>query len=287
MTDALKFEQFTYSYPRRTAVLQDIDLAISAGSFTVLTGPNGAGKTALCRAAAGIIPHYYGGSLSGRVYVMGQDTRTTGIAVLATMTGILLEDYETQLAAMTVEEEVAFALENMGLPPAEIKIRVSSSLEQVGLAGLERRETAALSGGQKQRLVLASLLATKPSILILDEPASALGPKGRSELYALLHRLHQEEGLTVLAVEHDLACVLPYADQFVFLQEGCIASQGPADTVLRHLWLEESLRPALPPLWQARFRLEQTLGHSLRPWKSEAEAAAELQAYAKGDSPSC
>ena len=228
MTDALKFEQFTYSYPRRTAVLQDIDLAISAGSFTVLTGPNGAGKTALCRAAAGIIPHYYGGSLSGRVYVMGQDTRTTGIAVLATMTGILLEDYETQLVAMTVEEEVAFALENMGLPPAEIKIRVSSSLEQVGLAGLERRETAALSGGQKQRLVLASLLATKPSILILDEPASALDPKGRSELYALLHRLHQEEGLTVLAVEHDLACVLPYADQFVFLQEGFIASQGDA-----------------------------------------------------------
>ena len=90
-----------------------------------------------------------------------------------------------------------------------------------------------------------------------------------------------------MTVEHDLACVLPYADQFVFLQEGFIASQGDADTVLRHLWLEESLRPALPPLWQARFRLEQTLGHSLRPWKSEAEAAAELQAYAKGDSPSC
>lgn len=287
MTDALKFEQFTYSYPRRTAVLQDIDLSIPAGSFTVITGPNGAGKTALCRAAAGIIPHYYGGSLSGRVYVQGQDTRTTGIAVLATMTGILLEDYETQLVAMTVEEEVAFALENMGLAPADIQSRVVSALEQVGLTGLERRETAALSGGQKQRLVLASLLATKPSILILDEPASALDPKGRSELYSLLHHLHQKEGLTVLTVEHDLACVLPYADRFVFLEEGRIASQGDADTVLRHLWLKESLRPALPPLWQARFHLEQTLGQQLAPWKNEAEAARELQAYVKGDIPSC
>ena len=287
MTDALKFEQFTYSYPRRTAVLQDIDLSIPAGSFTVITGPNGAGKTALCRAAAGLIPHYYGGSLSGRVYVQGQDTRTTGIAVLATMTGILLEDYETQLVAMTVEEEVAFALENMGLAPADIQSRVVSALEQVGLTGLERRETAALSGGQKQRLVLASLLATKPSILILDEPASALDPKGRSELYSLLHHLHQKEGLTVLTVEHDLACVLPYADRFVFLEEGRIASQGDADTVLRHLWLKESLRPALPPLWQARFHLEQTLGQQLAPWKNEAEAARELQAYVKGDIPSC
>ena len=287
MTDALKFEQFTYSYPRRTAVLQDIDLSIPAGSFTVITGPNGAGKTALCRAAAGIIPHYYGGSLSGRVYVQGQDTRTTGIAVLATMTGILLEDYETQLVAMTVEEEVAFALENMGLAPADIQSRVVSALEQVGLTGLERRETAALSGGQKQRLVLASLLATTPSILILDEPASALDPKGRSELYSLLHHLHQKEGLTVLTVEHDLACVLPYADRFVFLEEGRIASQGDADTVLRHLWLKESLRPALPPLWQARFHLEQTLGQQLAPWKNEAEAARELQAYVKGDIPSC
>lgn len=287
MTDALKFEQFTYSYPRRTPVLQNIDLTIPAGSFTVLTGPNGAGKTALCRAAAGIIPHYYGGSLSGRVYVQGQDTRTTGIAVLATMTGILLEDYETQLVAMTVEEEVAFALENMGLAPADIQSRVVSALEQVGLTGLERRETAALSGGQKQRLVLASLLATKPSILILDEPASALDPKGRSELYSLLHHLHQKEGLTVLTVEHDLACVLPYADRFVILEEGRIASQGDADTVLRHLWLKESLRPALPPLWQARFHLEQTLGQQLAPWKNEAEAARELQAYVKGDIPSC
>lgn len=287
MTDALTFENFTYSYPRRTPVLQDINLAIPAGSFTVLTGPNGAGKTALCRASAGIIPHYYGGSLSGHVYVQGQDTRTTGIAVLATMTGILLEDYETQLVAMTVEEEVAFALENMGLAPGEIKPRVTSALKQVGLSGLERRETAALSGGQKQRLVLASLLATKPSILILDEPASALDPKGRSELYALLHRLHQEEGPTVLTVEHDLACVLPYANHFVFLQEGCISSQGDADTVLRHLWLEESFRPVLPPLWQARFLLEEKLGHPLAPWKSTAEAAAELQAYAKGDRSSC
>lgn len=275
---ALVFDDFTYSYPRRQAVLQNIRLSLPAGSFTVLTGPNGAGKTSLCRAAAGIIPHYYGGTLTGRVYVHGQDTLTAGIAALALETGILLEDYETQLVAMTVEEEVAFALENMGLPPADIARRVRESLAQVGLSGLERRDTAALSGGQKQRLVLASLLATRPSILILDEPASALDPQGRGELYALLARLHREEGLTVLVTEHDLASVLPYADTFVLLAGGAVASQGSADTVLRHLWAQEDLRPAVPPLWAAKLQLEAATGRTFAPWRSEEEAAAELTA---------
>lgn len=143
--DAVRFEDFSYHYPKTGKGLNRVMLAIPAGSFTVLTGANGSGKTTLCMAMTGLVPHFFGGSMSGRVLVDGQDTAGRPVADIAAGVGLVMEDYESQLVALTVWDEVAFALENMAVPPALIRERVLAALASVGLTGLEERELSALS----------------------------------------------------------------------------------------------------------------------------------------------
>ncbi len=276
---AIVFDNFSYSYDGAAKALDGVDLTVARGSFTVVAGPSGAGKTTLCFAACGVVPHYFGGSMAGRVSVAGVATAGSSMRELAVNVGTVLEDFESQLVTMTVAEEVAFALENRGVGHDRIARRIGEVLAQVGLAGLEDREVGSLSGGQKQRLAIASVLATRPEILVLDEPASALDPEGAEELYALLASLNREYGMTLLVVEHDLARVLAYADNLLVLAGGRIACQGRPEEVLPVLARSEELAAMVPPLWQLKFGLEERFETRFAPWRHEGEAIEELGGF--------
>ncbi len=273
---AIVFDNFSYAYDGAVKALDGVGLTVARGSFTVVAGPSGAGKTTLCLAACGVVPHYFGGSMAGGVKVAGVDTAGSSMGELSAHVGTVLEDYESQLVTMTVAEEVAFALENRGVEHGRIARRIGEVLAQVGLARMEDREVGSLSGGQKQRLAIASVLATRPGILVLDEPASALDPEGAEELYALLAGLNREYGMTLLVVEHDLARVLAYADNLVVLAGGQVACQGRPEEMLPLLRRREELAAMVPALWQLKFGLEERLETKFAPWRHEGEAVDEL-----------
>ena len=273
---AIKVQNFSYAYHHPQKVLDNVTAVIESGSFTVLLGPSGAGKTSLCLAVAGAIPHYFGGSLSGTIYINNMATVDSTMPELAHTVGSVLQDYEIQLVTMTVEEEIAFSLENKGMEDSQIAQCVKETLAAVGLTGYEKAEVASLSGGQKQRLAIGSVLAANPKILVLDEPSSALDPEGTQLLYQLLGDLNKERGLTILVVEHHIAQVLPYADQFILMNNGRILHSGTPETVMTAMWQNQITPEALPPLWQIKLALQEQTGCQLSAWRDESEAIAEL-----------
>lgn len=271
------FKDFSYAYKGKDKVLDTINLTIPQGSFTVITGPSGAGKTTLCLAIAGVVPHYFGGSLAGTVLVNEMQTLKVDMCQLAQRVGIVLEDYESQLVTMTVSEEVAFSLENQGMARQEIICRTQSVLGMVGLAGMEKAKVGNLSGGQKQRLAIASVLAAQPEILVLDEPSSALDPEGAESLYALLAELNAQNGMTVVVVEHDLSRVLAFAKQLVLLVDGRIVAEGTMESVMSFMGHTKTFVEGIPALWQLKLLLEAEAGYRLRDWRTEQDAVADLQ----------
>jgi energy-coupling factor transport system ATP-binding protein len=275
--EAIRFEDFSFHYPKTQRGLDQVALSIPQGSFTLLTGANGSGKTTLCMAMTGLVPHFFGGSLSGQVVVAGQPTSGRSVAETAKGIGFVMEDYESQLVSLTVFDEVAFALENMAVSADLIRERVAAALAAVGLAGLEMRELSALSGGQKQRLAVASVIASQPKILVLDEPASALDPEGAEELYALLAKLNKEQGITVVVADHDLSRALPYADSLVVMENGRVALSGSPTVVFGKMLSEQFYASAVPALRRLRSQLE-TGGHHFADWMTAEQAAAEINA---------
>lgn len=278
--EAVRFEDFSYQYPKTGQGLDRVTLSVPKGSFTVVTGTNGSGKTTLCLAMTGLVPHFFGGAMSGRVLVEGQNTADRAVADTAANVGLVMEDYESQLVALTVFDEVAFALENAAVPAHLIRERVLAALESVGLAGLEERELSALSGGQKQRLAVASVLVSRPAILVLDEPTSALDPEGAADLYELIARLNREQGITVVVSEHDLARALPHADSVVVMAAGRVALAGPLNEVLARMLSEQIYEAAVPSLRRLKAALE-TEQRQFSAWMTAGEAAAEINACLK------
>ena len=275
MMDAVRFEEFSYNYPKTGVGLQTVSLSIPAGSFTVLTGANGSGKTTLCMAMTGLVPHFFGGSMAGQVVVSEKSTSGRTVAETANGVGFVMEDYESQLVALTVFDEVAFAMENMGVTAGTIRSRVMTALDAVGLSGLENRDLSALSGGQKQRLAIASVIASQPKILVLDEPASALDPEGASDVYALLSKLNREQGITVIVAEHDLARALPYASQLVVMDGGQVVLAGSPAQVFSQMLSKQVYSAAVPSLRRLKGFLE-TGERSFTEWMTADEAAAEI-----------
>ena len=275
--DAVQFEDFSYHYPKTGNGLDQVTLSIPVGSFTVLAGANGSGKTTLCMAMTGLVPHFFGGSMSGQVRVDGQVTTDRAVSDIAAGVGFVMEDYESQLVALTVFDEVAFALENTAVPADLIREQVAEALAAVGLTGLEERELSALSGGQKQRLAVASVLASQPKILVLDEPTSALDPEGSEDLYALLAQLNKGKGITVIVADHDLAQALPHADRMVVMESGRVALAGTLDEVLVRMVSEQVYPAAVPALRRLKAALE-TETRKYSSWISADEAAAEINA---------
>lgn len=245
---AVEITNFTYVYPHQSRpALSAINLSIPAGAFWGIIGPTGAGKTTLCRCLAGLIPHYFGGRLGGNVVIGGCDTANTALGELSRQVGLVLDDYESQLVALTVEEEIAFALENRGLTRREITSRLEAALSAVGLADKRQALVATLSGGQKQRLVIAAALAVRPALLVLDEPSASLDPEGVATLYRLLDRMRRQFGLTVVVADHRTEMLAAYADQLVLLTGGAIAAAGRPREVFQHMYRSSTYVAALPP----------------------------------------
>ncbi|AHL21973.1 energy-coupling factor ABC transporter ATP-binding protein [Thermococcus nautili] len=228
----IELRDVTFRYPRsKNPALMDVSLKIGDGEFVGILGPSGSGKSTLALTLNGIIPNSIRGAFSGEVIVRdpktGKTFKTTETPVskLSTLVGLVLQNPESQLFNMTVEDEVAFALENLGLPREEIAERVEWALKVVGLGGLENEFPPNLSGGEKQRLAIASVIAMKPSHLILDEPTSQLDPKGKREVLRVVEELNRA-GTTVVMVEHDSRFLFRKADRLVVLNGGRVILQG-------------------------------------------------------------
>jgi energy-coupling factor transport system ATP-binding protein len=207
-----------YAYPGAARpALAGIDLALAAGERLLVAGPSGSGKSTLLRCLDGLVPHFHGGTLAGRLRVAGLDPVAAAPAGMAAAVGMLFQDPEAQVVAQRVEDEVAFALENHGLPPAEIGRRVGETLERLGAAALARRRVDTLSGGERQRVALAAALALRPPLVALDEPTSQLDPGGVAALLDLLDSLHRTEGLTLVVADHRLGRVIERADRACLL----------------------------------------------------------------------
>ncbi|MFD9411940.1 ABC transporter ATP-binding protein [Streptomyces sp. NPDC059989] len=214
----IRFEQVSVTYEGAAGPsLQGVDLAIPEGELTLLVGPSGVGKSTLLGAVSGLVPHFTGGTLRGRVTVAGRDTRTHKPRELADVVGTVGQDPLAHFVTDVVEDELAYGMESLGLPPAVMRRRVEETLDLLGLNELRDRPIATLSGGQQQRVAIGSVLTPHPKVLVLDEPTSALDPAAAEEVLAVLQRLVHDLGTTVLMAEHRLERVVQYADQVLLL----------------------------------------------------------------------
>jgi energy-coupling factor transport system ATP-binding protein len=220
----LRLEHVSYRYPGADAdALRDVSLTIEPGEFCVLAGLTGSGKSTLLRAAAGLVPHFHGGSFAGTVTVGGLDTREHGPAQIGAVAGTLLQDPETQVVMSTVRAELALALENLGGRAAVVARAVEETALALGIAHLLERSTAELSGGELQRVALAAALVCRPPLVLLDEPTSQLDPVAGDELIWQLRRLNQESDTAVLLIEHRLERCLAAADRVIVIADGAVA----------------------------------------------------------------
>lgn len=220
-------ENLIYYYPERERpALKDINLCIAEEEFLLVIGGSGSGKSTLARVLAGLVPDFYGGRFGGRVYYAGQDIREMDRRQLAREVGIIFQDPEKQLVMTSAEAEIAFGLENLGLPPAEMSRRVAEVLNFLDLTEVKQKFTAHLSGGQKQKLVLAAVLAMQPRVLVCDEPTSQLDPVAAEEFLNLVKRLNEELGLTIILIEQRLERCFHLADRVVYMDGGQITYEG-------------------------------------------------------------
>jgi energy-coupling factor transport system ATP-binding protein len=241
----ITFEEVTYAYPESAApALREIDWRVAPGEFVTITGPSGSGKSTLLRCLNGLTPHFSGGTFDGVVTVAGHDTRHYTPRALARVTGFVFQDPEAQFVTSRVDDELAFGMEQLGVPPLTMRKRVEEVLDLLGIAALRDREIATLSGGERQRVAVAAALALQPEILALDEPTSQLDPWGAEEVLAALTRLNDDLGLTIVLAEHRLERVVSHADRLTLLdRDGRIAADGRPRDLLAEA--DPALLPAL------------------------------------------
>jgi energy-coupling factor transporter ATP-binding protein EcfA2 len=257
----ITFDHLTYTYPaedgQETAVpvLHDVSLTIDEGEFLLVVGPSGAGKSTLLRCINGLVPHFYGGAISGRIRVAGRDPVALEPRRMNDLVGFVFQDPEAQAVVDVVEDELAFAMENQGLPRDTMRTRVEEVLDQLNIAHLRQRRLSTLSGGERQRVAIAAVLTLHPRVLVLDEPTSQLDPQAAEEVLDALLKLNRDLGLTVALAEHRLERVAQYADRILYLPGGLQPPLlGAPDDVLRQV-------PLVPPL----IELGRQLGWSRLP----------------------
>ncbi|MFC7893270.1 ABC transporter ATP-binding protein [Streptomyces sp. NPDC057381] len=239
----IRFEDVSVTYDGATEpTVRGIDFEVPEGELVLLAGPSGVGKSTVLGAVSGLVPHFTGGTLSGRVTVAGRDTRTHKPRELADVVGTVGQDPLSHFVTDTVEDELAYGMESLGLPPDVMRRRVEETLDLLGLSDLRSRPIATLSGGQQQRVAIGSVLTPHPDVLVLDEPTSALDPAAAEEVLAVLQRLVHDLGTTVLMAEHRLERVIQYADQVVLLPApGAPPLLGPPAEVM-------AVSPVYPPV---------------------------------------
>ena len=239
----IRFEDVSVTYEGAgEPAVRGVDFEVPEGELVLLVGPSGVGKSTVLGAVSGLVPHFTGGTLRGRVTVAGRDTRTHQPRELADVVGTVGQDPLAHFVTDTVEEELAYGMESLGLAPEVMRRRVEETLDLLGLADLRDRPIATLSGGQRQRVAIGSVLTPHPRVLVLDEPTSALDPAAAEEVLAVLQRLVHDLGTTVLLAEHRLERVIQYADRVVLLPApGAAPRYGDPAEVM-------ALSPVYPPV---------------------------------------
>jgi energy-coupling factor transport system ATP-binding protein len=252
----ITLDHVTYTYPgAERPVLNDLRLEIGDGEFVLVVGNSGAGKSTLLRTLNGLVPHFYGGTISGSIRVQGQDPVRAQPRGMSSTVGFVFQDPESQFVVDTVEAELAFAMENHALPQATMRKRIEEVLDQLSIAHLRERRINTLSSGEKQRVAIAAVLTLEPKVLVLDEPTSQLDPQAAEEVLTVLQKLNADLGLTVILSEHRLERVVQYVERIVYLPgAGLPPISGAPQEVLPQLEI-------VPPL----IRLGKALGWSPLP----------------------
>jgi energy-coupling factor transporter ATP-binding protein EcfA2 len=230
----VNLQNVTYKYPLTgSPALQNINLQVQEGEFLAVIGPNGAGKSTLCYTLSGFVPHFFKGELTGTVEVAGSESGKSSLHEWVLNVGLAFQNPFNQIsgAKYTVFEELAFGLENIGVPRDEMRQRVEDAMKLTGISDLADRSPYSLSGGQQQRVALTSILVMQPKVLVLDEPTSQMDPIGTREVFGVI-RTMAEKGMTVVLVEHKVEWIASFADRVIALHEGQILLEGTPQEVL-------------------------------------------------------
>ncbi|KPL82607.1 hypothetical protein SE15_10875 [Thermanaerothrix daxensis] len=238
-------ENLTFRYrSRHEPAIRNINLKVQPGQVVLIAGASGCGKTTLIRCINGLIPRSYKGELTGSIRIFGQDTQGLSLARISQMVGTVLQDPERQILGSRVINEVAFGLENLGLPREEILQRSQEALERLKIAHLRDRETFSLSGGEKQKVALAGVLAMRPGILLLDEPLASLDPASAQDALQMIRQL-ADEGMSVILIEHRVEDVLAiHPERVLFMSDGEIKFDGTAEQLADYVDYREVKLPA-------------------------------------------
>lgn len=239
MSPFIQVKNVTYTYENESEpVLKEVSLSINRGEFVLIVGPSGAGKSTLCQTLNGIIPNVLGGDIEGEVTVDSKAVFELDVKDMSTSLGIVFQDPDAQLCNIYVEDEIAFAAENLKVDPAEIRERIKDTLDKVGLPGFEQRKVFELSGGQKQKVGIASVLSMKPQILILDNATANLDPQATKDVFDLLKVLHREYGHTIIVVENKIDDIIHLVDRILVMDAGRIVSDGTPRQIISQLGKE-------------------------------------------------
>ncbi|MBM7096646.1 MULTISPECIES: energy-coupling factor transporter ATPase [Alteribacter] len=272
----IKVENLTFRYREDdAAVLDDVSLTVPRGQWLAVTGHNGSGKSTLAKMLNGLlIPDQ--GVVSIGEWTTGNDSHIT---MIRKKLGMVFQNPDNQLVAPTVQDDVAFALENSGVEPREMKQRVMAHIKKAGLEGLENAEPHKLSGGQKQRVAIAGAMALQPDVIVLDEATSMLDPEGRSEIHSLLHELRQDGKMTIISITHDLDEAMS-ADRVAVMNQGRIIADGAPLTIFEQTALLQEAGLDVPFIIQLRHELESqgvVLSKSIRTEKEMVDAICTLK----------
>jgi energy-coupling factor transporter ATP-binding protein EcfA2 len=272
----LKDLSFSHSGSEETA-LKNINVEINKGEFVAIIGANNSGKSSLCYALTGVIPHLYRGKMQGSICINNQDTKTKSVPEISNEAGLVMNIPKNQLSGVryTVFEEVAFSLENRGIEREEMKQQVAQTLKKIGIEELADRCPQHLSGGQQQKVVLASVLANNPEILVLDEPTTFLDPQGTRQVFEILHQL-QQSGKTIVIAEQNMELIAMYADRVIALHDGEMILDGTPSAVLTDSKLQQIGMDSL------RYTKVSELAAQKGLWQESKSPAITLEATIEG-----
>jgi len=252
----IKIENLEFAYDKEK-VLNNINLEIKQGEFVGIVGATGCGKSTFAFCLNGIIPHSIQGTFSGNVFIDGQNTNSSNVANLSKKVGLVFQDPDSQIFALTVVDEIAFGLENQGISKEKIKTKVNQVLYNIRIDNLKERETYTLSFGQKQKVCIASILALDPDVLVLDEPTAQLDYKDTREIYKILGKLNQQ-GKTIILIEHKSDWLARYVSRILVLNNAKFELDGKPEEVFNHTDYLEKIGLKVPDLILLEKRLKQS-----------------------------
>ena len=260
----IDIQSLTFTYKDESApALENISLFVPEGGFLGIIGPAGAGETTLARAIGGIVPHHYPGDYYGRTSVDGLDTIDNRLTDISRIVGTVFQDVDSQIISSVVEDELLYGMENFGIPHEEIPRRMEFALKQVGIENLKERTISSLSGGQRQKVAIASVIALRPKVLVLDEPTGELDPVSSRQIFNLLKTLNEEYGVTVIIIEQKIMLLCEFARQLMVLDQGKIFLQGDTKEVLVRAGDLEALGVNCPRVARVSRLLENKTGKEL------------------------